>query len=542
MKRMKKLLALALAVSMVLLSFAVPVCAAAASENTGYSVGEQIEHKFYQIVDKLLNMILRILNTLIPGLNWSGKIPRLEAYATDGFYEGEKTFSTTVEAESRWSAGFAEASLLEGLDVLGGDYYLAGSMEAFNGRVPTEVVDDQRVSTYALSDGVSGTVVHASVDCYGLARGDILEIRRRLADFAKENDIISINVSAVHQHSCIDTLGLAAPLVPALFKNPAATLLPNTDEIAVAGKNAAFMEKLYTAVVNTVKLAVARMTPGTLSYGAADVSEFIHDKREPIVFDGNLNRLRFVPDDADKNEIWICEAGIHCVSLGAGPSELTADFPYYLKEYVKENAGADLVFVEGAELAITSDAGTLSYDDSTINGKMKALGYAMGEKLLAIADETTLAPVLNIRHAEVVIPAENEILILAARENLLSSVFVRDKLGYSVVTEIGYMELGNTVGIFIAPGELAPEMLWGGMMDASESWKNEEWTYKPLAETCGAETLLCFGITNDQIGYAVPDNETHSMLTENEELIMVSGNVASVLTEAFNALITSVKG
>ena len=541
MKRTRKLLALTLAILLALLSFAIPVAAAGNAAESSFSFGEQAEHRFYQIVDKLLNMILRFLNTLIPGLNWAGKIPRLADYSTDQFYAGEQTFDTAVTAESKWSAGFAEASLLDGLDVMGGNYYLAGSMEAFNGRVPTERVDDQCVSAYALSDGVSGIVAHASVDCYGLARGDILEIRKRLSDFAAAHNIISINVSAVHQHSCIDTLGLAAPLVPAILKNPWATLLPDTDERAVAGKNPVFMENLYRTVVKTVTDAVESMTAGSLYYGAADVSELIHDKREPIVFDGNLNRLRFVPDDGARNEIWICEAGIHCVSLGAAPSELTADFPYYLKEYVKENAGADLVFVEGAELAITSDTTTLSYDDSIINGKMEALGYAMGEKLLAISDETALEPVLNVKHAEVVIPAENEILILAARENLLSSMFVRDRLGYAVVTEIGYMELGNRVGIVIAPGEIAPEMLWGGTLDASESWNNEGWAYRPLAETCGAETLLCFGITNDQIGYAVPDNECHSMLTENEELIMVSWNVASVLTKAYQALFASVK-
>jgi hypothetical protein len=453
---------------------------------------------------------------------------------------GESTFDTAVDPDAKWRMGFADASLLEGIDVTDGSYYLAGSLEAVEGRTPQAIVDDQTVSTYAISDGVSGTVIHVVLDGYGIARGDVLEIRSRLAEFAKENDIISINVSVLHQHSCIDTLGLSAPLLAALAKNPLASLSVE-DPISLSGKNETFMKNLFTVVTRTVTEAVNGMTEGDLYYGSADISRYIHDKREPIVFDGDIHRLRFVPENDDANEIWICEAGMHCVTFGASADVLSADFPYYIKQYVKEETGADVVFIEGAELAITADYQDVSYSDTSLSAKPAAMGKAIGEKLIAIDNDTVLDPVLNIKLAEMNVKATNQILTLAVREGLVNSVVAKDGLDYMIITELGYMELGNKIGVLLSPGETAPEILWGGATPAEASWQGESWDYAPLAEICGAEKLICFGLCNDQIGYILCDNDVRSYLTENEEITSSSVVSASTLVKTFTELIDSVK-
>ena len=76
---------------------------------------------------------------------------------------------------------------------------------------------------------------------------------------------------------------------------------------------------------------------------------------------------------------------------------------------------------------------------------------------------------------------------------------------------------------------------------SAESWNGESWDYAPLAKTCGAERLICFGLCNDQAGYILCDNDYRSMLTENEEINAVSSKVGSQMTEAFEALISDVK-
>ena len=224
MKKFKKVLALLLAALMLSVCFTAPAGAASVNGENGYSVSEKLEQVFYRFVDKLIDMLGKTINLFMPGFNWNNSIPRYSDYTFSGEFTGEEEFDTAVYPNAHWSMGFAEASLIEGLEIFDGSYYVAGSLEAMEGRVPTELIDDQTVNVYALSDGVSGTVVHIVIDGYGISRGDVLLIRNSLKDFAEEKNIISINVSALHQHSCIDTLGLSAPILPALVKNPLSTL------------------------------------------------------------------------------------------------------------------------------------------------------------------------------------------------------------------------------------------------------------------------------------------------------------------------------
>jgi len=540
MEKLKKIIALILALSMLAVCFIPPVSAAAA-DGTSYSASEKLEHVFYRFVDRLIDLLGKTLNLFMPGFNWTNSIPRLSDYTYTTAFLGEEEFDAEVYPDSRWSMGFSDASLIDGLDIFDGSYYVAGSLEVLNGRTPSQLVDDQRVSVYAVSDGVSGTVVHIVIDGYGIARGDVLEIRNRLKDFALTNDITAINVSVLHQHSCIDTLGLSTPILPALVKNPLSTLRTTLGDNSLSGKNDTFMQNLFTVVTSAAENAVNNMQSGSLYYGSADISEFIHDKREPYVYDEEIHRLRFVPDNESASEIWVCEAGIHCVSFGAAADEVSSDYPYYLKKFIKENVNADVVFVEGAELALTADYSTISYDNSHSAAGPEAMGKAIGKKLLAIDNDVLLDPVLNIKINEIKIAADNQILILAVREGLINSVVTREGLNYNIMTELGYMELGNKVGIMLAPGEMAPEILYGGATSPEMSWTGESWDYPALETVCSMEKLLCFGLCNDQIGYVICDNDVRSYFTENEEITAASTTSASTIAQSFIDLIASVK-
>ncbi len=541
MKKAKRMIALMLTVVMVLLTMAVPA-SAASKIDPSESVGAKIEATLYQLLDKVVTCLVKVLNLFIPGLNWGDSWQNYDDYVTpEGFYAGEESFDTEVQEGAQWSAGYAYASLLEGLNIFDGTFYMAGTLEAVEGRVPTAIIDDQGVNVYALSDGTSGIVVQAVIDGYGIARGDVLTIRNKLADFAKENNIISINISVLHQHSGIDILGMGAPLLPAILKNPALSLIGGNIEDYVGGKSVEFMNNLYDVVADAVIAAVNDMETGTLYYGSVDASELMYDKREPITFDGELHRFRFDPDNEESNEIWLCEAGIHAVGFGAGADVISADFPYYFKEYVKETTGADVVYVQGAELAITTEYDNIEYEVTEANSKVKAYGTELAKKAISIDNEIKLDPVLNVAFEEVTIETDNQILTLVVREGLINSVITKDCLGYNIITEIGYMELGNEVGIVLVPGEIAAEIIWGGVVGADKSWTNETWDYAPWSETAKVNKLICFGLNNDQIGYILADNDIHSMFTENEEINASSTKSGSALTKAFEELIATVK-
>ena len=537
MKTFKKAMALLLSFAIIFMTLAVPVMAASKVDPSEGPM-QKVEAVFYQFVDKLIYAFGKALNTFMPGIN----LGKLGDYQTpDAFYGGETAFETEVSADSVWSAGYAYGSFLDGLDVLSGDYLMAGALQTFKGQKPTEILDDQGVNVYAISDGVSGIVVQAVIDGYGIARGDVLAIRERLSSFAEENNIVSINISVLHQHSLIDTLGMGAPIIPAIILNPGMSVIGADRNRFISGKVSAFTENLYNVVSKTVIEAVENMEEGDLYYGSADVSDLMYDKRKPFTFDGEIHRFRFVPKDESSNEIWVCEAGIHCTGFSGDATEISSDFPYYFKEYVKEKTCADVVYVQGAEVAITTDRTNVKYSNTAKNSKVKAYGIELAKRTMAIDNETALDPILNIKINEVAVTADNQILILAVRQGLVDSVAVKDKSEYVIITELGYMEFGNNIGVALVPGEIAPEILWGGATTKEESWTKTSWDYDTWENISKADKLICFGLCNDQIGYILPDNDIRAMLTENEEINVSSTKAGSTLTESFNALISSVK-
>ncbi len=540
----KKVLAVILSLILAFSVVAVPVGAADISfddisiEDINFE-NFNIENFFNQIIDKLIAFVLTYLNRFWPGYDdqWVGQ----DEYVPEHFYTGEETFDTEVADGAKWEMGYAGASLLDGIDATSGDYFLAGTLEPIAGRVPVRVIDDQRVRVYAVTDGNSGVVIQAVIDGFGFSRGDVQIIRERMEEFAAENNVVAINVSVLHQHSCIDTLGMNVPLAQALLFNTGNAAAGGILEDLKVEKNQEFMENLYTKTVLSMKRAVKAMKPGELSYGYTDIEELIHDKREPISYDPNINRLRFVPDDGT-TEIWVLEAGIHCTMLGAGPDELTADFPYYIERKIKMETGANVVYVQGAELAITSDCDTLNLpEDMDGIDRMIAYGEAVADRVIAIDNDVALDPVLNIKMAEVRLDVTNEILTLAAREDVLNPVIVKTEDDYQMITEIGYMELGNSVAIFICPGEFEPALIYGGPESGDASWSGEEWGYEPLKNFTSCENVMVFGLSNDQAGYVLRDNEYHSMFTENEEINVICDTAGSTFVSAFIDLVASTK-
>jgi hypothetical protein len=541
MKTAKKTLAVVLAIIIVMLSALVPV-SAASKVDPSLGPTQKFQSVLYMMLDKFVMFIGKVLNGVIPGLDWRNTWPDYDDYQTpETFYKGEDEFQTTTAEDSVWSAGYAYGSLLEGMDVLNGKYFMAGTLQGVSTKVPTEVLDDQGVNVYALSDGTGGIVVQAVVDGFGLARGDVLRIREKLSAFAKQRGIISINISTLHQHSAIDILGMGTALVPTIIFNPGMNAVGVDKSKLYTGKTESFMNNLYEVVTNTVVEAVNDMQQGALYYGSADVSDLMHDKRKPNVFDGEIHRLRFDPFDEQADEIWICEAGIHCTGFSGDDTYISADFPYYFKEYVKETTGADVVYVQGAELAITTDRTNVKYTMDAKNSKVKAYGIELAKRTMAIENEEVLAPILNISFTEVALTADNPVLILAVREGVVDSVVAKNGSNFTLITEVGYMELGNKVGVAMIPGEIAPEILFGGAVSKEESWTKESWDYLPMKKTAEVENLICFGLNNDQIGYILTDNDIRSMFTENEEINVAATNAGSVITEAFQRLVAQVK-
>ncbi|MBR3588226.1 MAG: hypothetical protein IKL16_01545 [Clostridia bacterium] len=538
-KKSVKILALLLSLVFVMGTAAVPVSAA----DEEVPEVSKIEKAFFDFTDDLVNGLVSAIAAIIPApLEWISEAD----YKSEYVPTGTEKFLDAPATNAKWSLGYAQDSLLEGQNVLDKTHYVSGGI-AVSPKYPEEIVDDSKVRVIAMNDGSGrGTVVFAVLDAYGLSNKDVREIRNRIDSFAQKNNIVSVNVAVLHQHSAVDTFGMNGDIIKAVFLNPAINLINAMFNREVFrpfnGKNEIFQNNLFNVTVDTIETAVAQMEPGKLMYGTVDVSEYLNDKRPPYALQNTLNRFRFVPDDENSEETWFSTSEIHCVGNGVQGTQITADYPYYMEKYVNDVAGANFMLLMGAELATGQRHEPFEKEiPEGMEGYM-VLGEKLGERLVSITEEREVAPLLNITHKEVKFNIENQIILLAAKACLFENQAVINGGDVKVVSEIGYMELGTDLAVALVPGEIEASIAFGGALDKTNSWTGTDWIYDSMQKTVGDRELLVFGLCNDQVGYIVPTNDYMPMLWEDSksiEFVSLGSQTAVVYIGEFNELVKS---
>lgn len=500
----------------------------------------------YGIVDKLIDVLLKAINLVVPSIDFPDK----ETYVNDQFYPGMDEYLEAPAPGAVWNLGYGSGSIQTGNE-MDGKHYVGGSLSFPSPKTVSAVYDDQRVRCVALNDGSGrGTVVFAVVDAFGLSNTDVAGIRAQLADYAKANNIVGINIAVLHQHSCVDTFGMNGDLLKMVFTNPAANVankLFGTDLKLLDGRNPEFMANLYNVTEQAVKTAVETMEEGKMYYSTADMEDLLREKRDPYVVDGDLHRFRFVPADGGK-ETWIVDSPSHCVGNGAAGTEVTGDYPYYMEQIINKQENANFMMVLGAELAISSDYKPLNLPENyeSIEG-INAYATELVRRLVEEStEEVEVAPLLNFKMAQYYVPVTNQILLFAGKLGAISNTVVGlDAMDREaeILTEIGYLELGTDIAVALVPGELEAAIAYGGCLGADDSWTYEDFDYPSMQEVVGEDKkLLVFGLMNDQVGYILPDNEFKSLLAGENEEIVASGNKAGSNTiEAFISLMETVK-
>lgn len=481
-------------------------------------------------------------------------------YVSENFLTGTPVRQTAAAQNARWSAGYKSVSIVPD-DVLTAPYFTAGYFNNYLGKNPvTAVLDDQCFRAVAINDGSgNGTAVFISLDGFSLSNTNVRKLRERLAGFIAEKNIVSLNVTTTHSHYCIDTSGLGVSLLPFVGENIKAGILGGSDKLS--STNEKFMEGLFSKGAQAVRDAVNTMQPGTLYYRATDIADMIGDKQTPIVFDPNVNTIRFVPDSKSANEIWLVNAGVHPTGYPRESTEVSAEYPYAIVKYAKELAGADVAFYQGAQNEISKGGSIEVPEGATDFDRVQAYGKQIVQRIMVPDSEVALEPYLNVTHAEIFLRIENPILMAAAKLNVINNICVNTtgKLEDALlVTELGYVEFGSKLAVAFAPGEMTPEIAWGGAKTAAESWNGKNWDYPSMQELAGRK-LIVFGLTNDQIGYIIPDNEVATTFADGlggmlgkdvfgeknghyPEMLTTSRHTASFIMEYFTAMLEDFKG
>ena len=528
----------------------------------------------------LINVLGKALGYVIPQTSVIHDFADFNLDEYGNFYAGMSEFLDAPAAGAKWHLGYAQASILP--DDFGTTPYTMGGYGLM--ATTTETFDGLWVRTIVLNDGTGrGNVAFCVLDAIGIANADVRLIREAVADFAKANNIVSVNVSVTHTHSGIDLQGVWDNTVSNVLNN---IFLSNLGLAPIkSGVNRTFLNKIIEQTAKTIKTAYADMKGGTLTLAKKDIADdYLRDRTAPYTFDGNLYRLMFTPDDKAEKSTIIASFSAHPENSGYGHTVISADFVPYIEE-VLNKAGYNFIYIQGCigtityQRGVTDDGLDLTRHEETVRygheigyiilgltkteAECKTMNYALGDFLGEAeygstegytswykdwqpVSESTVAPMLNIAHKQYIIEVSNKLMDIVGKTGITDYFFLYDKTSdkYYTVTESGYMELGKSLLVELCPGETYGELLMGG--DGLKGFK-----YQSLREMYG-ENIIVFDLMNDAIGYIEPDDDfvmAGVQYSEKKEkfdtdtwcLISWGQNTASKVISEFMDLVDSVR-
>ncbi|MBE6715440.1 MAG: hypothetical protein E7573_00800 [Ruminococcaceae bacterium] len=490
----------------------------AASENAEEAPADgfvQLKIFFAKLLNFLSNLLINdivgtFLNIIMPDSVAVLDYESFDLDAYEGFYEGMDEFIDEPQGDKVWSLGYGKETILPA--DFGEKSYAKGAYIPYifgNEMYKDEEgeYEDLMARAIVMEDGSGrGKVVFIALDAMGFANADVRLIREALADIAEENNIVSINVSCTHIHTGIDSQGV--------WTNPVGVLLNNAagNEIKY-GVDRTFVDAVVAGSKQAVTEALADMTEGKLYYSSINGEDYVRDRTAPISLDTNIYKLEFVPFDTNKTPTIISTFGCHPESAsydwsddGSGgllpfDKKFSADFIWYT-EKVMNAAGYNFIYIQGNVSTVTSSRGNT---DDGLDGNAhysavrygyeigyillgmnlgktdrKALNAATGDKLdvelykgkegysvwyegLPTVNAVEVEPVLNIKNKQFFVRIENNIIALLGKTSVADNLVLKDDSGkYYTVSEVGYLEIGDEMKVYMSPGETFGELLFGG--------------------------------------------------------------------------------
>ncbi len=544
MKKMfTKIIAIVLCVTMLFCSNS--VVSYAADNDIGASVMKVLYDTLNVIVEKVVSAVCRLYPDpadWIPISEYSGE----EA----GFLKGRENYQTEAADNSYWELGYSSKSILPA-DVDSGEYNLGRDLTK---KLAQGVYDDQRIRVIAIDDNSGeGAVVMGAIDALGVTSTDVRAIRKGVLEYCEKEGIkvASINISATHAHSVLDTQGVSTGFFAKLFLNGFYNHFGITAAVPGMKKAEYFKQYFINQSIEAIKEAFSDMESGKLYYDEIDCSEYIKDKRELISKEDipDTAALRFVPDSGSE-DTYITDITCHATSFSAGNELVGSDYIYYMDKAIKEKTGANLVMIPGAVGQVSRDihvdtTGMSEWDE--MGAQAKYLGSKFADLVLAADFSDELEPVLNATHREVFIQPENSILVLACEIRLVNNqVLIKEDGTYCMPSEMGYIEFGNEFAFALFPTELYPEVFWDDEITSGTTWDDAVWPYDSLHNAVDGIKIYPVSITNDALGYMLTDNNFAFMghiIGEEiaDEVLSVGKHIGSFLVKEYYTMLDEMK-
>jgi hypothetical protein len=395
----------------------------------------------------------------------------------------------------------------EPFDDLDGD----GKMETlwmggFGLRNPTGLHDDLTVRAAALA--VHGQLfAFVAIDSLGLGLGRIEKVRELVTTAVAGRLPLPpehLFVAATHSHATPDSLGIFAP-------------------DGQLGWDDAYLNEVTGTAAGAILEALARFEPAELVTLSAEVGAgIVRDIDPPEIIDPHVGLLQLRRADATAIATLVSIAS-HPESLWSDNTELSADFPYYLRKGLEEEMG-------GVAIYFSSDLGLMQSPEELGEAGVEraqlvadayldiVLAALDGAKASAAAD---LLPVFS--SVKVTLPLENPELFVGIAGGIIDGY--KDYHYYTAKPPCDFfgcidvptaaLRLGKEVTFIALPGEFTPELIVGGIVKP-EGYAGRYPDAEPepvLADHLVTRERFVMGLCGAEIGYVFPkmtfDPENH---------------------------------
>lgn len=469
-------------------------------------------------LDNVMKVLYNTLNVIVEALvkticfiypdpdSWKD----ISENTSEDILTGDTVYRTTPAPGSFWSLGYSSRSVIPD-DFEAGKYYLGRDLL---NKKAQGIYDDMRIRIAVLDDNSGdGAIVFGALDCLGITSTDTRAIRKAVVQYCKEQGIKvqTVDICATHCHSALDTQGVSTQFFYKLFANGFNNFFKIFKELPGLEPATYFKEYFVEQSIIACKEALADVEPGRLFYDVVDSSSYVEDKRDlvakkdlpPIV------ALKFVPTSGNE-DTYIANVTCHPTSNSASHEYVNSDYTYYVDKYIKDHTGGNFVMCQGALGQVSRDirvdeTGMTEYE--SWGADSRELGRLFGSDIIGAEYEKELAPIINIKHKEIINKPENSILALACEVKLVNNpVYYTEDGTPGISSEIGYLELGHEIGFAMFPGEFYPETFWGTEITGDVSWDGTSWTYPSMHNSVDGIDVYCISLCDDATGYVVPDN------------------------------------
>lgn len=376
-----------------------------------------------------------------------------------------------------------------------------------NGRAATAIHDDLWAVACVLDDGVTRVGIVA-LDAIGFFEDDVIEVRNRLSPGWK---LDYVTVCSLHNHSTPDLMGIWG----------SSALKTGVDPL--------YRKQVIAAAANALSAATTGLRP--CAYAIHEIPTppdgLVADTRLPHVFDSDIRAIHFVDPASGKTLGTITGWANHPETPWGKNTEITADFPGFLRDALEKGIRYDdktvMPGLGGVHLYLNGAVGGLmtTHPSTTVHDpfldkdlkepshdKSRAVGHILAKKVLeaiakAPAPSGSAAPI-SVHARTIELPMDNPMFLAASFLGLMDRGQPRWK---TIRSEVACVMVGDA-SFLCVPGEIYPEIVNGGVVRApGGDFGIDPVEVPPLRQLMPGKTKFVIGLANDEVGYIIPKSE-----------------------------------